>query len=60
MVENMLNSEPDAMAELMKLQPIGRLASPEEIARAVLWLCSSDASFVTGQALAIDGGYTVQ
>jgi len=60
MVENMLNSEPDAMAELMKLQPIGRLGEPEEIARAVLWLCSSDASFVTGQALAIDGGYTVQ
>lgn len=41
MVENMLNSEPDAMAELMKLQPIGRLGEPEEIARAVLWLCSS-------------------
>ncbi|CCJ87551.1 SDR family oxidoreductase [Salmonella enterica subsp. enterica serovar Sandiego] len=60
MVEDMLNSEPEAMNELMKLQPIGRLGEAEEVARAVLWLCSSDASFVTGQALAVDGGYTVQ
>lgn len=60
MVEDMLNSEPEAMDELMKLQPIGRLGEAEEVARAVLWLCSSDASFVTGQALAVDGGYTVQ
>ncbi|HBJ6374668.1 TPA: SDR family oxidoreductase [Salmonella enterica subsp. enterica serovar Eastbourne] len=60
MVEDMLNSEPEAMDELMKLQPIGRLGEPEEVARAVLWLCSPDASFVTGQALAVDGGYTVQ
>ncbi|WP_312061837.1 SDR family NAD(P)-dependent oxidoreductase [Pantoea septica] len=60
MVEDMLNSEPEAMDELMKLQPIGRLGEAEEIARAVLWLCSSDASFVTGQALAVDGGYTIQ
>lgn len=59
-VEDMLNSEPEAMDELMKLQPIGRLGEAEEVARAVLWLCSSDASFVTGQALAVDGGYTVQ
>lgn len=60
MVEDMLTSEPEAMDELMKLQPIGRLGEPEEVARAVLWLCSPDASFVTGQALAVDGGYTVQ
>ncbi|MDU4993422.1 MAG: SDR family oxidoreductase [Klebsiella quasipneumoniae] len=60
MVEDMLNSEPEAMDQLMKLQPIGRLGEAEEVARAVLWLCSSDASFVTGQALAVDGGYTVQ
>mgnify|MGYP005981687305 CR=1 FL=1 len=60
MVEDMLNCEPEAMEELMKLQPIGRLGEAEEVARAVLWLCSSDASFVTGQALAVDGGYTVQ
>lgn len=40
--------------------PIGRLASPEEIARAVLWLCSDDAGYVLGHALVVDGGLTVQ
>jgi NAD(P)-dependent dehydrogenase (short-subunit alcohol dehydrogenase family) len=37
--------------------PIGRFAAPEEIAAAVVWLCSDAASFVTGVALPVDGGY---
>jgi len=37
--------------------PIGRMGSPEEVAAAVLWLCSDAASFVTGHGLAADGGY---
>jgi NAD(P)-dependent dehydrogenase (short-subunit alcohol dehydrogenase family) len=48
------------MKELMRGGPIGRLGQPEEIAAAVLWLCSPGASFVIGHALAIDGGYTVR
>ncbi len=40
--------------------PIGRLASPDDIARAVLWLCSDDAGYVVGHALVVDGGLTVQ
>jgi NAD(P)-dependent dehydrogenase (short-subunit alcohol dehydrogenase family) len=48
---------PDAMKEVVRDQPIGRLGHPEEIA-AVLWLCSSAASFVVGAALEVDGGFT--
>jgi len=39
MVEDMLAKEPDAMKEIMRDQPIGRLGRPDEIAAAVLWLC---------------------
>jgi NAD(P)-dependent dehydrogenase (short-subunit alcohol dehydrogenase family) len=58
MVAIMLAKEPDAMKEILRDQPIGRLGRPEEIASAVLWLCSPGASFVIGHALAVDGGYT--
>ena len=58
MVAEMLAKEPDAMKEILKDQPIGRLGQPDEIASAVLWLCSPGASFVIGHALAVDGGYT--
>ena len=48
-----------ATIEYMKsLHPIGRLAKPEEIANAVVWLCSDEASFVLGQEIAVDGGFT--
>jgi NAD(P)-dependent dehydrogenase (short-subunit alcohol dehydrogenase family) len=60
MVAAMLEKQADAMKEIMRDQPIGRLGRPEEIASAVLWLCSPGASFVIGHALAVDGGYTVR
>ena len=41
------------------MHPLGRLATPEDIARAVLFLASDDAAYITGQALAVDGGFTV-
>jgi NAD(P)-dependent dehydrogenase (short-subunit alcohol dehydrogenase family) len=42
------------------LEPVGRMGQPEEIAAAVVWLCSDAASFVTGQAMAVDGGWVAQ
>jgi NAD(P)-dependent dehydrogenase (short-subunit alcohol dehydrogenase family) len=49
--------DPDAMKEFLRDQPVGRMGRPEEIAAAVLWLCSDGASFVTGVALPVDGGF---
>jgi NAD(P)-dependent dehydrogenase (short-subunit alcohol dehydrogenase family) len=49
---------PTAMKEFLRDQPIGRLGHAEEVAAAVLWLCSPGASFVLGVALPIDGGFT--
>ena len=60
MVADMLAKEPDAMKDTLRDLPIGRLGRPEEIAAAVLWLCSSGASFVVGHALVVDGGYTAR
>jgi NAD(P)-dependent dehydrogenase (short-subunit alcohol dehydrogenase family) len=60
MVSGMLASEPENMKEMLKEQPIGRLGRAEEIAAAVLWLCSPGTSFVIGHALVVDGGYTVR
>jgi NAD(P)-dependent dehydrogenase (short-subunit alcohol dehydrogenase family) len=42
------------------MKPMGRLGLPDEVAAAVVWLCSDAASFVTGHALAVDGGYVAQ
>jgi NAD(P)-dependent dehydrogenase (short-subunit alcohol dehydrogenase family) len=58
MVADMLGSQAGAMTEIMKEQPIGRLGRADEIAAAVLWLCSPGASLVAGVALPVDGGFT--
>lgn len=58
MVADMLEGQADAMAEIMKQQSIGRLGRAEEVAAAVLWLCSPAASFVVGVGLPVDGGFT--
>ena len=59
MVQEMIVKDPEAMKEIMREQPIGRLGRAEEIASAVLWLCGPGSTFVIGHALAVDGGFTV-
>lgn len=56
-VEEMLEHSPDALPRMLMHQPIGRLGEPEEVAQAVVWLCSDAASFIVGTAMAVDGGY---
>ena len=43
--------------ELLAAVPLGRIAEPEEIAAAVVWLCSAEASYITGSVLVADGGW---
>jgi NAD(P)-dependent dehydrogenase (short-subunit alcohol dehydrogenase family) len=60
MIDRAVAGNPDMKAHLVAGEPLGRFGTPEEIADAVLWLCSDGASFVTGQAIAIDGGWVAQ
>ncbi len=53
-------ADPERKAALEAEAPICRLARPEEIAEAVVWLCSDAASFVTGHATSVDGGFVAQ
>ena len=50
----------DALKGMEKLIPMGRVGRPEEIASAVLWLCSDAASYVTGQSISVDGGFIMR
>lgn len=56
---DVVSGNEEAYEEIAKHVPIGRAGRPEEIAAAVLWLCSPAASYVVGQALTVDGGMTV-
>jgi NAD(P)-dependent dehydrogenase (short-subunit alcohol dehydrogenase family) len=48
------------LAEIERMHPMGRLGEPDEVAKAIAFLASDDASFITGAVLAVDGGYLAQ
>ncbi len=59
MVARAQEENPEAMEATVAATPADRLGQPAEIAAAATWLCSDDASFVTGESLVVDGGFTV-
>jgi NAD(P)-dependent dehydrogenase (short-subunit alcohol dehydrogenase family) len=59
MMERFTGGTPEGRAKVIAEEPVGRMGKPEEIADAVVWLCSDSAAFVVGHALVIDGGQTV-
>ncbi len=60
MIDRLTAKDPTAEAAYAAGHPIGRMGEPQEIADAVIYLCSDTASFVTGVAFAVDGGWTAQ
>lgn len=60
MIDRFSQDRKETKAALIAGEPIGRIGKPEEVAEAVIWLCSEKASFVTGHSMVVDGGWTAQ
>jgi len=60
MTERLFSLQPQIAETATAMEPVGRMGTPEEIAEAVVWLCSEAASFVTGLAMSVDGGWVAQ
>ena len=59
MIDRCTRGTAEGRERMIAQEPVGRMGSPEEIAAAVVWLCSDAAAFVVGHAMVIDGGQTV-
>ncbi|MEZ4804700.1 MAG: SDR family oxidoreductase [Bacteroidia bacterium] len=57
MIDRMTGKEKEVEKQFEAMEPIGRMGEPVEVANAVVWLCSDEASFITGTAMPVDGGY---
>ena len=60
LVDKIVAVHPEVLDAIAQREPVGRMGEPREIANAVVWLCSDEASFVTGAVLSVDGGYVAQ
>lgn len=60
MFETATGGQDEVKAYMAEIHPMGRVGQPSEVANAVLWLSSDDASFTTGETLMVDGGYISQ
>lgn len=60
MIDRFTGNNKEVEKQFASQEPIGRLGQPEEVADAVIWLCSDASSFVTGNAIPVDGGWTAQ
>lgn len=60
MVDRFTGKNKEVEKQFENMEPIGRMGQPEEVAEAVIWLCSDASSFVTGHSMAVDGGWIAQ
>jgi NAD(P)-dependent dehydrogenase (short-subunit alcohol dehydrogenase family) len=60
MIDRFTGKKKEVEKQFENMEPVGRMGQPEEVAEAVIWLCSDASSFVTGDAIPIDGGWTAQ
>ena len=60
MISRSTGDNKEAIKQYEELEPMGRLGNPEEVAEAVIWLCSDQSSFITGHSMMVDGGWTAK
>ena len=57
MIDRITGKDKAAEQQFVNMEPVGRFGEPAEVAEALVWLCSDAASFVTGHAMPVDGGW---